>query len=312
MLGHPNTLKAVMRKSILLLFFTIICYKISHAQSDTTYDNSFIHFHLYGKGEPVFVLSGGPGNDCHQEEDVAIKIGEKYMAILLEQRGTGLSMPQTLDKNSINLAAYIKDILFVMDSLKITKAKFYGHSWGAMLASAFAVQYPDKVTSLILTGTGFLKLDNDYQTTIFKNRMAKLSDEQRKRFNKLSWISTDKMTQEEKKELADLRATFNTFDTSNKEWKFAKINRGISNAITQNLVLQDLQRNGFDLTQKVKQLAMPITIITCKEDPLAFLTEEYKKFAPQSEIRWLEHCGHFPMYEKPEDFYPLLSEALKR
>lgn len=144
MLGHPNTLKTVMRKSILLLLFTIICYRISHAQSDTTYDNSFIQFHLYGKGEPVFVLSGGPGNDCHQEEDVAIKTGEKYMAILLEQRGTGLSMPPTLDKNSINLTAYIKDILFVMDSLKISKAKFYGHSWGAMLASVFAIQYPIK------------------------------------------------------------------------------------------------------------------------------------------------------------------------
>lgn len=142
--------------------------------------------------------------------------------------------------------------------------------------------------------------------------MVKLSDEQRKRFNKLSWTNTDKMTEEERKELADLRATFNTFDTTNKEWKFAKINRGITNVTTQNLVLQDLQRIGFDITQKVKKLTIPITIITCKEDPLAFLTEEYKKFAQQSEIRWLEHCGHFPMYEKPEEFYSLLSEALKR
>lgn len=301
-----------MRKLILFISFTTICCGLSQAQSDTTYDNSFIRFHLYGKGEPVFILSGGPGNDCHQEEDVAIKTGEKYMAILLEQRGTGLSMPPTLDKNSINLGAYIKDILFVMDSLKIIKAKFYGHSWGAMLASVFAVQYPDKVISLVLTGTGYLKLDNNYQTTIFNNRMAKLSDEQRKRFNKLSWTSIDKMTEEEKKEFSDLRATFNTFDTTNKEWKFAKINRGTSNATTQNLLLQDLQRNGFDLTAKVKQLAMPIIIITCKEDPLAFLTEEYKKFAPQSEIHWIDHCGHFPMYEKPEDFYPLLFESLKR
>ncbi len=226
-----------------------------------TYDNRFIRFHLYGKGEPVFVLSGGPGNDCHQQEDVAIEIGEKHMAILLEQRGTGLSMPPTLDKNSINLVAYIKDILFVMDSLKIAKARFYGRSWGAMLASAFAVQYPEKVTSLILTGPGYLKLDKEYHAKIFSNRMAKLSEEQQKRFHKLNQTRADEMTEEEKKEFAGLRATFSVYDTTNKEWKFSKIGRGAPNATTYNLLSQELQRIGLDLTQKVRELTMPISIL---------------------------------------------------
>jgi len=107
-------------KYVLLYLLLFFCSTNISAQNKI-YDSSIIHFNIYGKGEPVFVLSGGPGNNCMQEEDVAIKIGEKYQAILLEQRGTGRSMPKTLDTNSVNMDAYIKDILHVMDSLKIKK-----------------------------------------------------------------------------------------------------------------------------------------------------------------------------------------------
>ena len=276
------------------------------------YDNSFLQFHLYGKGETVFVLSGGPGNDCHQEEDVAIKIGEKYQAILLEQRGSGRSMPPELSKQTINLDAYIKDILFVMDSLKITKAKFYGHSWGGMYASAFAAQYPDKVISLVLTAPGNIRIDKAYGDKIFNNRMAKLTKEQRQRFEQLNKKDPQKMTLEEQNEAANLRATFNTYDTSNQDWKFAKIRRGITNRKTSSLMMDDLDRLNFDLTAQLKSLKIPINIITCKEDPLAFLTTEYQKYVPQADVQWLDKCGHFPMYEQPDMFYLLLMKSLSR
>jgi len=294
------------------LGITLLAIIITSCGQSLEYDNSFIRFHLYGKGEPVFVFSGGPGNDCHQEEDVAIKIGEKYMAILLEQRGTGLSMPTELNKHTVNLDAYIKDILYVMDSLKILKAKFYGHSWGAMYASTFAVQFPEKVSSLVFIAPGNIKLDRSYGDTIFTNRMAKLTNEQRNRFDQLSKIDAHKMSTSEQSEVANLRATFNTYDTTNQDWKFAKIKRGTTNSKTNALMMEDLERMNFDLTQKLKSLKIPITIITCKEDPLAFFTVEYQKYVPQSIIQWLDKCGHFPMYEQPELFYPLLFNALNR
>ena len=142
--------------------------------------------------------------------------------------------------------------------------------------------------------------------------MAKLTNEQRNRFDQLSKIDAHKMSTSEQSEVANLRATFNTYDTTNQDWKFAKIKRGTTTRKTNSLMLQDLERINFDLTQKLKSLKIPITIITCKEDPLAFLTTEYQKYAPQTMVQWLEKCGHFPMYEQPEKFYPLLMDALLR
>lgn len=296
----------------LFIFIVSFIFAITSYSQTESYDGSFIRFHLYGKGEPVFVLSGGPGNDCRQEEDVAIKIGEHYQAILLEQRGTGLSMPTELNKCTINLANYIRDILFVMDSLKITKAKFYGHSWGAMYATIFATQYPDKVTSLILTGPGFLKYSKKYNITMTNNRLQKLTKEERKRYNILYDIDADKRTPEQQSEYLSLRMTFNLYDTTNWDYKYNKLTIGSANAKTFSFLTDELAKIKYDITGEVKSLPMPITIITCREDPLAFLTEEFIKFAPQAEIHWLNQCGHFPMYEQPDAFYAQLKDALTR
>lgn len=298
-------------KNLILFFFLFLTTFENLAQSKP-YDRSIIHFNIYGKGEPVFVLSGGPGNNCMQEEDVAIEIGKKYRAILLEQRGTGRSMPMTLDSNSINMEAYIKDILFVMDSLKIKKAKFYGHSWGAVYASAFAVLYPEKVKLLALTGVGDIKISPENDQIKIKNRLAKLDSTELAIFNEISSKNSTEWSKDERYTIAVLGVKYNTFDTTNLAWKQQKIMRGANNYTTFTLLRNDQKKQNFDISAKLETLAMPITIITCKEDPLAFLTEEYKRNAPKTSIKWIDHCGHFPMYEQPEKFYPLLMEALKR
>jgi proline iminopeptidase len=295
-----------------LLYLFLFFFSTNISAQNKIYDSSIIHFNIYGKGEPIFVLSGGPGNNCMQEEDVAIKIGEKYQAILLEQRGTGRSMPKTLDTNSVNMDAYIKDILHVMDSLKIKKAKFYGHSWGAVYATAFAIEYPKKVKLLALTGVGDIRVSDESDKRKVENRLAKLDSTELKRFYKISDKNRSEWTDNERFEMAAFGVKYNTFDSTNLVWKQEKIMRGANNYTTFTLLRYDLKKINFDLSAKLKNLKMPITVITCREDPLAFLTDEYKHFSPQTKIKWIDRCGHFPMYEQPEKFYPMLMDALEK
>ena len=296
-------------KNIILLIFLVLTAFENLAQNKP-YDGSFIHFNVYGKGEPVFVLSGGPGNNCMQEEDVAMEIGKKYKAILLEQRGTGRSMPKTLDSNTVTMENYLKDILYVMDSLKIKKAKFYGHSWGAVYASAFAVKYPKKVVLLSLTGVGDIRVSPENDEIKVKNRLNKLSPADLARYYELANKDSKTWTKEERYEMAVFGVKYNTYDSTNLAWKQQKIMRGANNFTTFTLLRNDQKKQNFDLSLKLKNLKMPISIITCKEDPLAFLTNEYKSFAPKTTVYWIDHCGHFPMYEQAEKFYPLLLQTL--
>ena len=71
--------------------------------------------------------------------------------IIYNNRGTGNSSTGTKDY-SINQLA--KDAADLLNSLNIEKAHVIGWSMGAYIAEELALFYPDKVSSLILYGSG--------------------------------------------------------------------------------------------------------------------------------------------------------------
>jgi proline iminopeptidase len=118
----------------------------SHAQQidSIKYEYGYLYYHHYGSGETIILLSGGPGNSCLQLEDVALKLSSKYRVILLEQRGTGLSIPKPFDSTTINLKASFDDINLVIDHLKLKEVILCAHSFGGSRAMFFAAAYPRK------------------------------------------------------------------------------------------------------------------------------------------------------------------------
>src|SRR5688500_5040422 len=96
----------------LLICFVVFCGLSSFAQKidSIKYNNGFLFYHEYGKGETIVLLTGGPGNNCTQLADMATKLSEVSRVILLEQRGTGLSIPHPFDSTTINLQTALSDI----------------------------------------------------------------------------------------------------------------------------------------------------------------------------------------------------------
>src|SRR5271165_4902068 len=69
-----------------------------------------LHYRIYGHGSPLLVLSGGPGFDCDYMEPIARELSSAYEAILVELRGTGRSIPPSLDRKTVNLKLYLGDL----------------------------------------------------------------------------------------------------------------------------------------------------------------------------------------------------------
>src|SRR6185369_10675219 len=135
-----------MRKCILLTLSIVLFINSFGQKLDSIkYANGYLYYHDYGKGEPIILLSGGPGVSCNQEQEVAIELSKNYRAILLEQRGTGISIPTPFDSTTINLKAAFADLNLLLDHLHLKEAIFYGHSWGGTLAMGFAASFPDRV-----------------------------------------------------------------------------------------------------------------------------------------------------------------------
>ena len=52
-------------------------------------DGVTLHYEVVGKGEPVVLLSGGPGFSPEYLRPIAERLGKQYAAVLFHQRGSG-------------------------------------------------------------------------------------------------------------------------------------------------------------------------------------------------------------------------------
>jgi proline iminopeptidase len=296
-----------------LLTMLLLCAFTGHTQQldSIRYPNGYLYFHTYGKGTPVIVLSGGPGNSCLQQEEVAIALGKQYRAILLEQRGTGLSIPVPFDSTTINLQAGMDDLNRLLQHLHLKKAVFYGHSWGAMLAMNYAGTYPDKVSALVLANPGYYKFSADLLTTHVNNLRSRLGAS-----DIILMDSLDKKMAAGQGTVADtaqytrlLRMAY-IFNKAIVDSMLTKINVAKSNLTMQSLMVSDLKRVNYDLSKNLFHYKGPITIIAGSQDALAFYSYELKILRPAIKLYWIQGAGHFPMFEQAPDFNKQLMEVM--
>ena len=81
---------------------------------------------------------------------------EKYNIVLFDQRGCGQSYPFASDPTTSleNNTTFhlLRDMEKLRNHLKIEKWMLVGGSWGSMLSLAYAINYPERVSGLILFG----------------------------------------------------------------------------------------------------------------------------------------------------------------
>jgi pimeloyl-ACP methyl ester carboxylesterase len=105
-----------------------------------------IHVRVGGKG-PAVVLLHGYGETGDMWAPLAAVLVRDHTVVVPDLRGLGLS--------SRPLSGYDKktqagDIAGVLDALKIAIADLVTHDIGNMVGYAFAAQYPDRVTKLVI------------------------------------------------------------------------------------------------------------------------------------------------------------------
>ncbi len=104
-------------------------------------------------GQPAVVLHGGPGSGCgpgfRRYFDPAA-----YRIVLFDQRGAGRSLPHASDR-ATSLQAnttrhLIADIELLREFLGVGRWLVWGISWGSTLGLAYAEQYPERVSEIVL------------------------------------------------------------------------------------------------------------------------------------------------------------------
>ena len=102
------------------------------------------------QGLPALFLHGGPGGGCSADSRRYFN-PSRYRIVLHDQRGCGRSSPEgTLESNTT--AHLIADIEALREKLSIERWLLFGGSWGATLALAYAEQYPQRLSAMVLRG----------------------------------------------------------------------------------------------------------------------------------------------------------------
>lgn len=140
-----------------------------------------IYYKMFGNGDPLLILHGGPGASHDYFLPYLLPLARKNKLIFIDERGSGRS--EKLENISdYTIENMVKDVEAVRQELKLGKINLLGHSFGGVLAQAYALKYQENLSHLLLCSTwNSTKKLNE----IFIRMKEKMAPELRKRIEKM-------------------------------------------------------------------------------------------------------------------------------
>jgi len=111
-----------------------------------------IYYKIVGRGAPLVVVHGGPGASHEYFLPHLLPLARTNRVIFIDERGSGRS-EKLQDVTKYTVEAMVEDVEAVRQALGLGKINLLGHSFGGVLAQAYALKYQKNVTRLILGST---------------------------------------------------------------------------------------------------------------------------------------------------------------
>jgi 3-oxoadipate enol-lactonase len=122
-------------------------------------DGCPIYYEVEGRDSgPALMLSNSLGTNLHMWDDQAPEFAKHFRLIRYDRRGHGQSGvpagPYTMER-------FGRDVLAVLDALKIEKTNWCGLSMGGMVGQWLGANAPDRVEKLVLANTNYYYADKN-------------------------------------------------------------------------------------------------------------------------------------------------------
>ncbi len=276
---------------------------------------------------PIIYLQGGPGgfistSNIKQFEPLS---NDGYDIYLYDQIGSGQSNRLT-DINDYTADRHKKDLEEIIKKIGAEKVILIGQSWGAVLATLYLTDHPEKVYKVIFTGAGpihpvrqeLLKINPPdslhLQKPLYSNNEAN-EESKNIRTSIVSFFAQSfgiKLASDQ--EMDD----FQTFRNHklNKATVCDTINalkaEGGGGFYAQIMTLRSLNEIK-DPRLKLKDSSIPVLIMRgqCDNQPWGFTTE-YIALFPNIQLKIIPNAGHSIQVEQPEVYLKTIREFLNQ
>ncbi len=124
-----------------------------------------------GRGEPYFVLHGGPGGDMESLRGLEDGLTDTHRFIFYNRRGSVRSPAAT---DNVTLDKHVADLDALRAELGIEKANIISHSAGTMVAMRYLIGHPDTTGNVVLLGALDVKNGGDtfgeFEQTVYAEK----------------------------------------------------------------------------------------------------------------------------------------------
>lgn len=111
-----------------------------------------IYYKSLGKGSPLLVVHGGPGASHDYFLPYLLPLARSHRVVFIDERGSGRSQ-RLEDARLYTVENMVEDVEAVRRALGLGKVALLGHSYGGVLAQAYAFKYPASLARLLLCST---------------------------------------------------------------------------------------------------------------------------------------------------------------
>ncbi len=239
----------------------------------------------YGSKGPIVVLvHGGPGAAGYLGP-LARALADQFRVLEPFQRGSGGEL--------LTVARHVEDLQeLIQFRCQTSKPALAGHSWGAMLALAYAAQHPDCISSLALIGCG--TFDPEARERLGEVLDRRINRQLRRRLAELHENVAD--PNQRLREQGRLLMHPYSHDLISDELEAECDAEAYFESWEDMLRLQEngVYPNAFDA------IRAPVLMLHGSADPHPgpMIRDSLLPYLPHLEYREWERCGHYPWLER--------------
>lgn len=244
-------------------------------------ENSFSFIETKGGDETLLLLHGLFGA-LSNFEGIISHFGQRYNVVV------PMLPIFKLPIRKVSVGGMVKHVAEFVQSRGYGKVHVLGNSLGGHIALLFALDYPEKIASITLTGSSGL-FENSLGSSFPKRGDYEFIRKKTEAIFFDPAVAT--------KELVD-----EVFDTVNDRNKAIRIIATAKSAVRHNL------------GDKLHQIKVPTLLIWGRQDTVTppFVGEKFRELIENSQLEIVDNCGHAPMMELPSLFNSILEEFLSR
>ncbi len=275
-----------------------------------------IWYESEGQGDPIILIAGGPGVSHTYFHPFLSGLADTFRVIYFDAFGTGKS-DRASSVEQYTFDREVEEVEALRKALNIERVSIFGHSYGGMVAQAYAVRHSDSVSRLILCDAPHSaeawQAGNDVVNAEIRNQFPE-AWERVLHVRSQGFHSSSKELQDA---FGPIPLTLYVYHhPENAEKAVFESNHEVAQQIAGDdadfIVAGDLGH--LDLRRSLAKLQMPVMILTGRFDRIfpPRLAAEYKHFLPNAQFVVFEESGHAPFIEETSKFIEVVKTFLRK